>query len=410
MRRVRALSRRPLVAVLLALVLVAVAGVVSAAVVHAATERRLQALTDEYHAEAVLLRDALSDLGQSAEQADALATSAEGRVADDATRTRLDELAVSATALADGPLDAVLTFRSVDEARAAIDDVRQRTGGAASLTAEVDRVSSELEEDVTAWETAQAQQRLDAARSSAATAAASARALLTDSAGKVTDDAVRVRLEAAITALDAAVAPRPVVPAAFGVQVAAPGAAELDAISAAVATATEQTATASAAVADERRRWEDAQAAAREKAAREKAAQERAARQRSERTATREGVDRGSDAAGSSGGGVAWSTRVANSGGQGAIDACPGGLTRYTPFDVNGRPYYPIHVGCGGAPILSLRLGQHVSIDGVVYTVVASRDVRQGASTDALAGLGGDAYLQTCYRGSDLMRVVGVSR
>ena len=106
---------------------------------------------------------------------------------------------------------------------------------------------------------------------------------------------------------------------------------------------------------------------------------------------------------------VVWSVRVTNSGGQRAIDACTGGLTRWT-YKVNGKPYYAIHRHCGGKPILSLKKGQVIKISGKKYKVVSSRNIKKGARASVLRGLPGSRYLQTCYYRSKWMRVVGVKR
>lgn len=103
---------------------------------------------------------------------------------------------------------------------------------------------------------------------------------------------------------------------------------------------------------------------------------------------------------------VVWSVKVKNRGGQRAIDACRGGLTRWGT--VYGKAYYAIHVHCGGAPILRLKKGDIIKIDGRKKRVVSSRVVRKGAKVTAVHGMKGSALLQTCYRKSNKMRVVGV--
>ena len=108
---------------------------------------------------------------------------------------------------------------------------------------------------------------------------------------------------------------------------------------------------------------------------------------------------------------VVFSTYVANVGGQIQIDACTGGLTDVTAVDqVIGKPYYAMHYQCGGAPILSLNIGDRLSVNGTAYVVVDTRVVNDGDSTDAIVGVQGSAYLQTCYEdGTQTMRVVGIS-
>lgn len=106
----------------------------------------------------------------------------------------------------------------------------------------------------------------------------------------------------------------------------------------------------------------------------------------------------------------AWTTYVANSNGQGAIDACLGGLSYNTQIsNYIGKAYYAIHNHCKGVPILSLKMGDLVLVDGKgVYKVVDSRDVLQGDSTDAIAGISGSILMQTCYSTGKKMRVVGL--
>lgn len=108
----------------------------------------------------------------------------------------------------------------------------------------------------------------------------------------------------------------------------------------------------------------------------------------------------------------AWTSYVANVDSQAAIDQCTGGLT-YSP-DISGalgKSYYAIHNHCHGMPILSLRNGDLVLIDGVgIFKVVDSRDVSQGDTTAAIRGIGGQILLQTCYTTGSAMRVVGLDQ
>ena len=105
---------------------------------------------------------------------------------------------------------------------------------------------------------------------------------------------------------------------------------------------------------------------------------------------------------------VKWSVRVVNRGGQRAINACRGGLTRWGT--VYGKRYYAVHNYCGGAPILHLKKGNVIKISGKKYVVVSTRVVRKGATIRAVRGMKGSALLQTCYFHSRYMRVVGVKR
>ncbi|MDC7120276.1 hypothetical protein OMK64_01850 [Cellulomonas fimi] len=105
---------------------------------------------------------------------------------------------------------------------------------------------------------------------------------------------------------------------------------------------------------------------------------------------------------------VEWTTWVANSGGQDAVDACTGGLTRW--FEpVDGKTYLPVHRECGGLPILDLQLGDRVLVDGATYVVTDARDVRKGDSYEAAAGLDGLVLVQTCYPTGGRMRLVALT-
>lgn len=106
--------------------------------------------------------------------------------------------------------------------------------------------------------------------------------------------------------------------------------------------------------------------------------------------------------------GAAWQVTVVNSGGQDAVNACAGGLTRWFE-NVDGKPYYPIHRGCGGTPILSLHLGDRVLVDGTPWLVTDSRDVARGATYADAAGLNGQILVQTCYGDPSVMRIVALA-
>jgi hypothetical protein len=105
---------------------------------------------------------------------------------------------------------------------------------------------------------------------------------------------------------------------------------------------------------------------------------------------------------------AAWRVAIVNSGGQEAVNACAGGLTRWFE-NVDGKPYYPIHRSCGGTPILSLHIGDRVLVDGAPWLVTDSRDVARGASYAAAAGLNGQILVQTCYRDPNVMRIVALT-
>jgi hypothetical protein len=105
-----------------------------------------------------------------------------------------------------------------------------------------------------------------------------------------------------------------------------------------------------------------------------------------------------------------WSTFVANTGGQDAVDQCAGGLTDMTAVvGMKEQRYFPIHNQCGGDPILKLEPGDTVFIAELgAFAVVDARDVSRGDTTAALNGLGGAILVQTCYDFGPDMRVVGL--
>lgn len=90
---------------------------------------------------------------------------------------------------------------------------------------------------------------------------------------------------------------------------------------------------------------------------------------------------------------------------QAEIDTCTGPvLSRYDTGDVIGE-----HNHCGGAWVLSLEVGDSVTITGYragTYTVTGAKSVPKGASISVLnfASL----YVQTCYFHDDNMRLVGL--
>ncbi|WP_251153818.1 hypothetical protein [Cellulosimicrobium sp. Marseille-Q4280] len=230
------------------------------------------------------------------------------------------------------------------------------------------------------------------ARKAATAGAAAAQAVL--DASPNADETLRTALATAITA---------------ATQAATQDGEDLDvvAIRAAGTAATD----AAPAVTESQAAWqaaEDARIEA-ERIAAEKAAAEAAARKAAQRANQSERTAAVVEQVAPSG--VAWSTRIVNSGGQGAVDACAGGVTRWSS-NIEGKAYLPIHEHCGGSPILSLGMGQMVAISGGgldgVYQVVDSRNVAKGDSVTAAYGIGGSVLLQTCYVNSNLMRIVGV--
>jgi len=112
----------------------------------------------------------------------------------------------------------------------------------------------------------------------------------------------------------------------------------------------------------------------------------------------------------------AFTTFVANTGSQTAVDKCTGGLTNnpeigdYLAYlDGRDKVYYPIHNHCGGKPILNLVTGDLVQIKDVGdYIVVATNDVQKGDDADVIQGLPGGIILQTCHNTGNGMRVVSL--
>jgi hypothetical protein len=149
-----------------------------------------------------------------------------------------------------------------------------------------------------------------------------------------------------------------------------------------------------------------AQAAAAKAAAQQAAAQKAAAQAAAQQAAAQSAARKAT--APSSGSGIVWSTRIVNSGGQAAIDQCLGGLTRMS-YTVQGKPYLTIHLGCGGKPVLSLRIGDHIAIDGTQYVVTDARDAAKGVPVSVFYGMHGTAIVQTCFPTGDQVRAVAVT-
>ncbi len=199
---------------------------------------------------------------------------------------------------------------------------------------------------------------------------------------------------------------------------------ETDRIAAAKAADDERQAAAAAARAAEA---EAARIAAEEAAAAEVAAEEAAAaevaQQQWEAPPASNAAERSAPPAASSD--VVWETWTANVGGQDAIDVCTGGLSDITEWSAyyafgHGR-YLGLHNHCGGAPNLSLGMGNIVKIDGVRYSVVGSYVIPRPDGPHfsqsltyyytQVANLGGDVNIQTCYWDINQgMRVVALDR
>jgi hypothetical protein len=105
-----------------------------------------------------------------------------------------------------------------------------------------------------------------------------------------------------------------------------------------------------------------------------------------------------------------WTTYVANSNGQGAVDQCTGGLTKSSAHSkVMGRSFYAIHNACNGKGLLELELGDKVLIQNVgVFKVVESRDVDMSDTTAVIRGIDGEILMQTCHDTGTGMRVLGL--
>jgi len=149
--------------------------------------------------------------------------------------------------------------------------------------------------------------------------------------------------------------------------------------------------------------WEKAEAE-------RKAAEEAAAQAEAQRKAAASSSANSSNKGSASG--VVWTTWVANSGDQAAVDACTGGLTYWGSY--YGLGYYPIHRHCGGSTILDLQVGQQIKITGGeldgVWTVQAAKVVQKGDNVSVMQGMPGSIVLQTCYNNTTDMRLVSLSR
>lgn len=105
---------------------------------------------------------------------------------------------------------------------------------------------------------------------------------------------------------------------------------------------------------------------------------------------------------------ISWQTYVANSGGQAALNACSGGLTRITDRNYQrpqNKAYYALHRECGGTYLLNLEIGDVVAIDEQLYSVREIRDVRDTTGHWPLNEMKGSILLQTCYEASGMRRL-----
>lgn len=101
-------------------------------------------------------------------------------------------------------------------------------------------------------------------------------------------------------------------------------------------------------------------------------------------------------------------------GGQAELDLCDGTFTHTDLYGTSQPPVWAAHNNCGGDVILPWETGQEiaVSFDGTVtmYRVVETRDTpKKGATTEDLAGIGGELLLQTCYYGENRMKFLALS-
>ena len=100
---------------------------------------------------------------------------------------------------------------------------------------------------------------------------------------------------------------------------------------------------------------------------------------------------------------------IANAGGQIEVDACTGGLTLMESVtDYLDKPYYAIHDSCGGETLLSLDLGDEVSIANTAYRVVYLQLVQRGDTAAHLNPISSDVLIQTCYPDKRGMRILGL--
>jgi hypothetical protein len=109
--------------------------------------------------------------------------------------------------------------------------------------------------------------------------------------------------------------------------------------------------------------------------------------------------------------GTPWETWIAGSGEDEAVDACPGGLIEFTRITAEiSRPYYAIHSACGGEPVLSLKIGDLLKIDGITYHVNDARRVGLAGDSDAIKDMDGEAMIHTCDLVHGQSAVVGIRR
>lgn len=123
------------------------------------------------------------------------------------------------------------------------------------------------------------------------------------------------------------------------------------------------------------------------------------------------GTPDSTDATGKPGVDVVWQTSVTNVGDSAAVNDCTGGLTDFTAMhDDLGVPAYAIHSYCGGDPILTLAIGDVISIDGLKYQVATANYFPMFSSTEVMRDLHSDAFVQTCNLVSGRSRVLGLDR
>ena len=107
----------------------------------------------------------------------------------------------------------------------------------------------------------------------------------------------------------------------------------------------------------------------------------------------------------------AFSIWVANIGGDAELDTCTGGFTHLVGFTTtNSVPQTMLasHNFCGGDVVLAMFLGDVVSVDGDLFSVVEVRDVPKELTPADIQGFAGTVLLQTCYYNSDQMKLVAL--
>ena len=101
---------------------------------------------------------------------------------------------------------------------------------------------------------------------------------------------------------------------------------------------------------------------------------------------------------------ASWSISIGAVGLQAELDQC-----QWVRMDFSSAVPLPVvgaHNYCGGDIVLSMSVGETVTLSGTgldgTYVVTGSRDAwTDSPAADAIAGMGGDVILQTCYWAND---------